>query len=741
MQLFPSLKASESGKVVRGATISIIEETDFNVEGLDYKEMAKYIRMNLSDKEISERNLMRLMPVRKFRKGRMPGMTGSAALKKTDEDEKFIYSNVELSKGEKTNIFATCLEIAVSFMFKNHVYSFGGENYLQTDSGPIGLRITMAVARLVMGEWGQRMRNILNEADIKIFLEGIYVDDARYVTSRVPDGVRWSHGENKFIFQEEWRKEDSSSSADHRKKKTSNELCKAMNSIFPNIKFTIENEEDFENKRLPTLDFDLWMDENFLKYSFYEKPMKTPFCIMKSSAMSEKSKIQILSQDLIRRMLNICDTVPQSERNKIVNDYTDRLTRSGYSLSQAKEIVVSGLTGYEKKVARAARTNVPLHRPASSTLKTRLHKKLTQRQNWFKEKKKKEESVSKKAKSVSVSTSVPPIVSVMFVQQTPKSQLLQQLRATELKISAVTGDRVKLVERSGTKLRHLLVSSDPWSNSKCSDKKCLVCSNPLNTNFSCRKRNICYKTYCLKCAKEAGLDEKSIKSNLNDNIKFYFGETHRDANTRGNEHLFDYNSQSEDSHMMKHLCEDHKDSSQKDIRFGMSVVKKHKSSFERQIFESILIFRGGKNVLNSKSEYSRCVVPRLSTMISDNGQIEDSHLKVIHEKKKLNKRKKLIFDEANVCPNPPKRRKFDDSETDAHVETETDDLEIEETSPKHPAPDENINSLKVLPSFKKFKKPTKNKTKKSKTIEGQQTITNFFTKTKGENSPTSTAPT
>ena len=81
---------------------------------------------------------------------------------------------------------------------------------------------------------------------------------------------------------------------------------------------------------------------------------------------------------------------------------------------------------------------------------------------------------------------------------------------------------------------------------------------------------------------------------------------------------------------------------------------------------------------------------------------------------------------------------LDDSETDAHVET--DDLEIEKTSPKHPAPDENINSLKVLPSFKKSKKTTKNETKNSKTIEGQQTITKFFTKTKGENSPTSTAP-
>ena len=81
----------------------------------------------------------------------------------------------------------------------------------------------------------------------------------------------------------------------------------------------------------------------------------------------------------------------------------------------------------------------------------------------------------------------------MFVQQTPNSQLLQQLRQTESKIMAVTGDRVKLVERSGTKLRHMLVSSDPWRNTKCSDKKCLVCTNPLNTNFLCRKRNVSYK--------------------------------------------------------------------------------------------------------------------------------------------------------------------------------------------------------------------------------------------------------
>ena len=58
VQLFPSLRASESGKAVRDATINIITNTDFRVEGLDFKEIAKYVRMNLNDKEIKDRELM-----------------------------------------------------------------------------------------------------------------------------------------------------------------------------------------------------------------------------------------------------------------------------------------------------------------------------------------------------------------------------------------------------------------------------------------------------------------------------------------------------------------------------------------------------------------------------------------------------------------------------------------------------------------------------------------------------------
>ena len=132
-----------------------------------------------------------------------------------------------------------------------------------------------------------------------------------------------------------------------------------------------------------------------------------------------------------------------------------------------------------------------------------------------------------------------PVVSVMFVPYTPNSQLIQKLKKVEAKVSQLTNDKIQHVERAGTKLRFLLVSSDPWSNSKCHNLKCLVCSNPFNKNFSCRKRNVTYKTYCLKCAEEAGANEKTLKDNVNSSIKFYFGETSRDAYTRGAEHLSD----------------------------------------------------------------------------------------------------------------------------------------------------------------------------------------------------------
>ena len=54
------------------------------------------------------------------------------------------------------------------------------------------------------------------------------------------------------------------------------------------------------------------------------------------------------------------------------------------------------------------------------------------------------------------------------------------------------------------------------------------------------------------------------------------------------------------------------------MKFGTTVIRQHKSAFSRQVQEACLIFLAGNNVMNSKSQYNRCQIPRLSVMIGEN---------------------------------------------------------------------------------------------------------------------------
>ena len=162
---------------------------------------------------------------------------------------------------------------------------------------------------------------------------------------------------------------------------------------------------------------------------------------------------------------------------------------------------------------------------------------------------------------------------------------------------------------------------------KCSRKGCLICSNPDNKTFSCNKPSISYKSYCLRCRQQQGksddddnalpdVDEETDVTETKVPVqKTYWGESSKTAYWRGLQHTSDYFRKQENSHMWKHVSETHPGEEPKDIKFGMSVVRQHFSAFSRQIFEAVLIFRAGDNVLNSKAEYNRSKVPRLSVMI------------------------------------------------------------------------------------------------------------------------------
>ena len=120
----------------------------------------------------------------------------------------------------------------------------------------------------------------------------------------------------------------------------------AMNSISSDLQFTTEAPEEFGKSRLPTLDFELWLVAGIILHSYFEKPMRTPFVVMKRSAMGEQQRISILSNELIRRLSNVETSVVDEEMPKIIEHYISQLKTSGYERSQAREVICSGVVGW-----------------------------------------------------------------------------------------------------------------------------------------------------------------------------------------------------------------------------------------------------------------------------------------------------------------------------------------------------------------------------------------------------------
>ena len=251
--------------------------------------------------------------------------------------DKWIFPAREPTETEKRTLIGACLEIGVRKSFQQSVYQFGGKYYLQTSGGPIGARITMAVSRIVMYHWGKKLRNILSEANVKIWMDSIYVDDYRSLLTALMPGLRWEPSSKRLEYRDEWRDEDLRSGMSTTWR-TATVLKEVMESINPDLKFEMELEEDFPDQKLPTLDT-VWLERSpdsdqppQFTFSFYEKIMNSRYVLLEKSAMPYKQKCAILSQEVVRRMLNTKIGISQQERNIILDKFTEKLLCSGYSL-------------------------------------------------------------------------------------------------------------------------------------------------------------------------------------------------------------------------------------------------------------------------------------------------------------------------------------------------------------------------------------------------------------------------
>lgn len=123
---------------------------------------------------------------------------------------------------------------------------------------------------------------------------------------------------------------------------------------------------------------------------------------------------------------------------------------------------------------------------------------------------------------------------------------------------------------------------------------CRDTGKPVN----CRRRGLVYETSCLECLDKEGQARAR-----------YVGETSRSLAERYSEHVNDGEKGAKSSNMFKHWQVHH---GGKKTNFKVEVIGFFTSALERQVAESVRIdMCGAERILNSKSVFSRCMVPRL----------------------------------------------------------------------------------------------------------------------------------
>ena len=239
ISLFPSLDSITTGKIVREE----VQRSTIKIEGFSTRMGLRYLSMNESYTSDLE-PLRGLLPTRLTKPGVQPTMKCKWVNSKEilNEDD-WIYPRRQPTEAETRLIMGHVAEIGTRMIFENFCYQFGGKSYQQQEGGPIGARVTMCAARMVMQHWARGYSNILQQAGLRLPLLSGYVDDGRQGSTVLRKGAKFDEDKKVFVIDDEQLKKDLENDEPDNVRMA--RIClPAMNSINKDLRFTTEAPED-----------------------------------------------------------------------------------------------------------------------------------------------------------------------------------------------------------------------------------------------------------------------------------------------------------------------------------------------------------------------------------------------------------------------------------------------------------------------------------------------------------------
>ena len=608
--LYPSMVDVEIANIAYNA----IMKSKISFQNINYRKALLYLAINMHKTDQRTSALWRILPRRTSQGGVRPGVTASP-----DKEDHWFFPTMQLTAREKRMVVAMVVRVGVLMMMNSHVYSWDGDNYLQKAGGPIGLRSTCAIARVVMNEWDARWQKMCADNNIKLAKGDRYVDDIRAFLKAIKMGWRWMEGS--LYHTESWEEEDRQSGTSATKR-TARVLVAMMNDVFGFLNFTTEIGDDFPDGKLPSLDVNIWVENGVILYEFYEKPMATNLMVEACSALSREVKMSTLSEEVARRLRNTSQRLNSARRMEILEEACVKMVTSGHTEEFARQAMENGIKAHNDRIRRSNLVETdpgfqPMFPKAGWRRVIRDKEKAMKRSTWYKGRAKEDclEGVSRpgpggrvmkvgrKKKSFQKDGKVREAATVIFVPSTRGSVLIKSLKEDEDMMAGITGFRVKYQEAGGSKLTNFF-EKDLASGQQCGRVECPPCRKQEG-RVNCKARNVVYESKCLVCNPSSRQeDEDSHPSEPNDQPRegIYIGETSRSLHERAVEHVRDAHGFSAKSHIVKHWMNSHPSlPSPPEMEFSISA--RYRDCLSRQIGEALSISNSKDTLLNSKAEY------------------------------------------------------------------------------------------------------------------------------------------
>ena len=565
--LYPSMEWKEIVNAVR----EMIENSEKEVENVDWTELGKYLAVTMSDEQIEKEGLRKVIPQRKDETKRKIGV---AYLLDKKNDEKWTKCRPPGHKQRKKMIGIAVSE-GVEVCMSNHTYCVGDKVYLQTAGGPIGLELTGAVSRPFMAKWDRLYLEKAKKAGVEMKLYERYVDDSNQVGIAPPSGAKYDKATEKIVIDPELQDEEQP--PDER-------LAKLLLDIANSVMKCIQMEADWPSKNpdkcMPILDMKVWTNkEGSIVYRHYEKPVSRKTVLHSKSAHPATCKRSVHTQEVLRRMLNCSKKVNwKKDTAPIVSEYMKRMCKAGYNENYRKAILTQALAIYDRKWEEEEKGIRPVYRPKDYKKEERKREKEEKRHDW--------------AKSGNC-------IAPIFVPASPESTLLKMMREEAKKLEE-EGIKFKIVEMGGSTMKRELQRSNPTATPGCKKEDCECCKRERGKGGPCHTNNVNYIVECRKCQES----ERSV----------YIGETARNLYTRMKEHI---QNKTESSFMKRHINEVHQG---EEVDFEARVTKTNKDCLSRQVREGIHIQNYGSkyNIMNTKSEWNQPSVYRIQNEIVRN---------------------------------------------------------------------------------------------------------------------------